>query len=98
MAPLDSYCHELLRLYEPEMARQVRIIESTDPSPIPLLVASPGSDLEQAGLLARAFERVPADLCRPLALAGFVRVEAQTYVGMPETEERAAKAGYSVLA
>jgi ABC-type phosphate/phosphonate transport system substrate-binding protein len=98
VAPLDSYAHDLLRVYEPEMTRQVRIVESTDPFPIPLLMASPGSDPERAAHLARTFSRVPPDLCRPLALAGFVRVEAKTYAGMPETEVRAIEAGYSVLA
>jgi ABC-type phosphate/phosphonate transport system substrate-binding protein len=98
VAPLDSYAHDLLRIYEPEMAGQVRIVESTDPFPIPLLMASPASDPEQAAQLARTFARVPLELCRPLALAGFSRVEAKTYAGMPETEERAAKAGYPVLA
>jgi len=98
VAPLDSYCHDLLRLYEPEMAGQVRIVESTEPWPIPLLIASPGSDREQAAQLARTFTRVPPDLCRPLAVAGFVRVDAKTYAGMPETEDQAVEAGYSVLA
>ena len=98
VAPLDSYCHELLRLYEPEMAQQVRIIESTQPWPIPLLVASPGSDREQAALLAHTFERAPEELRRPLALAGFARAEAKIYIGMPETEELAVRAGYPVLA
>jgi ABC-type phosphate/phosphonate transport system substrate-binding protein len=97
VAPLDSYAHDLLRLYEPEMTGAVRIVESTDPFPIPLLMASPGGDPEQAARLAQTFARVPGELCRPLALAGFVRVEAKTYAGMPETEDRAAKAGYSVL-
>jgi ABC-type phosphate/phosphonate transport system substrate-binding protein len=58
VAPLDSYCHELLRLYEPEMTRQVRIVESTDPSPIPLLMASPGFDRESAARLTHAFESI----------------------------------------
>lgn len=98
VAPLDSYAHDLLRIYEPEMTGQVRMVESTEPFPIPLLMASPGSDPEQAARLARTFARVPPELRRPLALAGFVRVAAETYAGMPETEDRAVKAGYSVLA
>ena len=80
------------------MARQVRIIESTVPWPIPLLVASPGSDREQADRLAETFVRAPAELCRPLALAGFARVEAKAYTDMPETEQQAVRAGYPVLA
>jgi ABC-type phosphate/phosphonate transport system substrate-binding protein len=98
VAPLDSLCHDLLRLYEPEMTRQTRIIESTDPWPVPLLVATPGSDREQAALLTRTFTRAPAELCRPLALSGFAPAEAKTYAGMPGTEEQAVRAGYPVLA
>jgi len=98
VAPLDSLCHDLLRLYEPEMTRQTRIIESTDPWPVPLLVAAPGSDPEQAARLAQTFVRAPAERCRPLALAGFVPAEAKTYAAMPETEAAAVRAGYPVLA
>jgi ABC-type phosphate/phosphonate transport system substrate-binding protein len=97
VAPLDSYCHDLLRLYEPEMTRQVRIVESTDPQPIPLLVASPESDLEQAARLSRAFESAPPELCRAVAAAGFVRAESKSYAGMPGLEEAASAAGYPVL-
>jgi len=97
IAPLDSYAHDLLRLYEPEMTRQVRIVESTDPQPIPLLIASPGSDLGQAARLSRVFERAPRELCRALAATGFVRVESKSYAGMPGLEAAASDAGYPVL-
>ena len=63
-----------------------------------MLMASPGSDLEQAALLTRTFTRAPAELCHPLALVGFVPAEAKTYAAMPETERQAVKAGYPVLA
>ncbi len=80
------------------MTRQTRIIESTDPWPVPLLVASAGSDLEQAALLTRTFTRAPAELCRALALESFAPAEAKTYAAMPATEEAAVRAGYPVLA
>jgi ABC-type phosphate/phosphonate transport system substrate-binding protein len=97
VAPLDSYAHDLLRLYEPEMAGAVRIVESTDPQPIPLLIASPGTDAAQVERLTRAFESAPPELCRALALTGFIRSEAKSYAGMPALEAAADKAGYGAL-
>jgi len=40
VAPLDSWFHDLLKLYDPETARKIRVIDSTVPSPVPPLVAS----------------------------------------------------------
>lgn len=101
VAPLDSYAHDLLRLYAPELTRAVRIVESTDAAPIPLLMASPGLDAAIAERLTATLERVteaPAELRSDLALAGFARSDAARYRHLIELEVAAVRAGYAVLA
>jgi len=40
VGPLDSYCHDLFRKLEPAFASQVRVIATTDPTPMPPLVST----------------------------------------------------------
>jgi len=40
VGPLDGYAHDLLRGYDPAFAAQVRTVATTDPLPIPPLVAT----------------------------------------------------------
>jgi ABC-type phosphate/phosphonate transport system substrate-binding protein len=40
VGPLDSYCHDLIRAGDPAFAGAVRILESTDPTPMPPIVAT----------------------------------------------------------
>jgi ABC-type phosphate/phosphonate transport system substrate-binding protein len=40
VGPLDSYVHDLLKHSDPEFAAQVRVIETTDPTPMPPLVST----------------------------------------------------------
>jgi ABC-type phosphate/phosphonate transport system substrate-binding protein len=97
VAPLDSYALDLLELYEPDLVRAVRTVESTDAAPIPLLIASPGIDATQAARLSQAFERAPPELLGALVLAGFVRPDSRGYAVLPEQEAAAGAAGYPVL-
>jgi ABC-type phosphate/phosphonate transport system substrate-binding protein len=60
VGPLDSYCHDLIRDGDPGFAGQVRILESTDPTPMPPIVAT-------AALAGRSVERLRAAF---LAVAG----------------------------
>ena len=54
VGPLDSYVHDLLRRHEPETAARLRVVESTEMTPIPLLVASPGVSDDAAARLRSA--------------------------------------------
>ena len=40
VGPLDSYVYDLLKHGDPEFAAQVRVIESTDPTPMPPIVST----------------------------------------------------------
>ena len=55
VGPLDSYCHDLLRRHQPAFAAQVRTIASTDPTPIPVFVASPILSASDVARLRKAF-------------------------------------------
>jgi ABC-type phosphate/phosphonate transport system substrate-binding protein len=84
VGPLDSYCHDLLRESDPGFAAQVRTVESTQPWPMPPLVAT---DAIEPGALARlraalqATEDAP-ELAAPMArllLAGFAFPDPADY-------------------
>ena len=69
LGPVDSYAHALLRRFRPELTARVRVLATSEPTPIPLLVASPGAPAER---LRAAFLAVDDHaLLEPLGLAGF---------------------------
>jgi ABC-type phosphate/phosphonate transport system substrate-binding protein len=53
VGPLDSYVHDLLKESDPEFAGQVRVIDTTDPTPMPPFIAT--ADLGDA-VIARLCE------------------------------------------
>ena len=84
VGPLDSYSHDLLAQWEPAFAAQVRVIATTEPTPIPAFVATAPLAAEQLERLRNAFadagaapelERVRAGLL----LSGFALPVARDY-------------------
>ena len=71
VAPIDSYAHALLRRHDPALTARVRVLVRTAPTPIPMLVASPGADPAHVARLRTAFLAIPPDLLEPLCLQGF---------------------------
>ena len=55
VGPLDSYSHDLIAHLEPEFARQVRVLASTSPTPIPAFVATAALDGDLLRRLQQAF-------------------------------------------
>jgi ABC-type phosphate/phosphonate transport system substrate-binding protein len=55
VGPLDGYVYDLLCHSEPAFAEQVRIVASTDPTPMPCIIASPSLDALAVGRLREAF-------------------------------------------
>lgn len=55
VGPLDSYVHDLLKASDPAFAAQVRVIETTDPTPMPPLVATADLGDGAIGRLRSAF-------------------------------------------
>jgi ABC-type phosphate/phosphonate transport system substrate-binding protein len=76
VGPLDSYYHDLLRRHEPAFAAKVRVVGSTEPAPIPPLVATAPLeaavlDRLRAALLAAGSARELAAQRDALLLSGF---------------------------
>lgn len=92
-APIDSYAHALLRRHLPSLTDRVRILFSTAPTPIPLLVASPGADPAQvAALRAALIGTTDPALLAPLCLSGFAMPAAPAAYAAMEEAARAAEA------
>lgn len=66
VAPLDSYLLDLWQRHIPEVAAAVRVVATTEPAPIPPLVASPAIDESTC----RRVTATLLDLHRDAALAG----------------------------
>jgi len=58
VGPLDGYVFDLMRAGDPAFAAQVRVIASTDPTPMPPLVATAPLKPDQLGRIRNAFLEV----------------------------------------
>jgi ABC-type phosphate/phosphonate transport system substrate-binding protein len=84
VGPLDSYSHDLLRAHDAQFAAQVRIVETTQPAPIPPLVATTSIKDDELQRLRAALLDVGgavelATLRKTLLLRGFAVPEEKTY-------------------
>ena len=91
VGPLDGYVFDLLRAGDPEFASQVRVIASTDPTPMPPLVATASLKKHEAEKLRAAFVRAHEEPSLGLALKSilverFIVPELSVY---DETRRRA---------
>ena len=103
VGPLDSYVHELLRLTEPGLAAQLRVVGVTAPTTMPPLVAAPGiapaevARLREA-LCATAQASGLAEVCATLGLRRFVPMAAERYQRLQDDAREADALGYRYLA
>ena len=84
VGPLDGYVHDLIRHTEPEYAAQVRVIATTDPTPMPAIIATaslPEGDVARLREAFRASIRAPELVAEraALLLADFVVPDATVY-------------------
>jgi len=103
VGPLDSYCHELVRADEPEIAAQLRTVAATAPTPIPPLIAArmiAAADASRlsAALLAVADAPELAPARATLLLDGFVARTASNYAVLTARADEADALGYPTLA
>jgi ABC-type phosphate/phosphonate transport system substrate-binding protein len=103
VGPLDAYWHHLLFRHQPTVARQVRILEPTDLSPMPAFVASPAVPFAAIGRLKESFaaaHRAPwfARSADTLLLQGFAPVEFADFRQTLDWEAEAQAAGYPLPA
>lgn len=84
VAPVDSYAHALLKRYCPALTSGVRTIAMTDVCPMPMLVASAGTDTAAVARLRAALVEAEQDrharpLLDDLLLDGFAEVAPKDY-------------------
>jgi ABC-type phosphate/phosphonate transport system substrate-binding protein len=84
VGPLDSFAFDLLSRHEPALAAQTRVIASTDPVPIPAIMASQHMDekiVERLGstLMTLGKRLEHATLCADLCIGGFAPLDSATY-------------------
>lgn len=85
VGPLDSYVFDLIRAGDPAFAAQVRIVDTTDPTPMPPVIATSAAlDAAAAQRLREAFlavEREPslAEARKTLLVSKFVLPEAASF-------------------
>lgn len=96
IGPLDSYFHDLLLAHEPETAARLRIVETTQPRPMPLLVAAEGVEPALAERLRDALlgawgDAAAVPVLERLRLSGFAAVEREAY-GVLLADARVAEA------
>jgi ABC-type phosphate/phosphonate transport system substrate-binding protein len=86
VAPIDSYALALLSKHAPELTSQVRIVMSTEATPIPLLVASGAASPGITAAFLKASEMpAAAALMDQLLVHRFVRPEAKAYDELRES-------------
>lgn len=69
IGPMDGFAHDLLRVHAPEKIAGLRILDSTDPAPIPFLVAAPGAPEPIAQALRAALLDLHTDAAACAAMA-----------------------------
>lgn len=84
VGPLDGYVHDLIRHTEPKYAAQVRVIATTDPTPMPAIIATaslPEGDVMRLREAFRASIRAPELVAEraALLLADFVVPDASVF-------------------
>lgn len=90
VAPIDSWAFALMQRHAPELTSQVRIIASTEPTPIPPMIASPGRERLLGDALLTA-HRDPSlePLMESLLVERFVQPAAESYAILKQRLETA---------
>jgi ABC-type phosphate/phosphonate transport system substrate-binding protein len=99
IGPLDGYALELMRYYQPELGSKIRVVATTDPAPIPFLVASsscPDDVVSRLQAALATFADAPAcsGLRERLRLEAFVPVVLEDYSLVLRWDSEARAAGY----
>ena len=92
--PVDSYALDLMRRHTPQLVAPLRVVATTPPTPIPLLVASPATPPEDAAALRHALLAVGdepglVEVREALLLRRFVAVDAAEYAFLREPTGKA---------
>lgn len=99
VGPLDGYALDLLRYHQPEFGSQIRVVATTDPAPMPFLIASlscPDEIVSHLRATLATFADAPAcaGLRERLRLEAFAPVVLEDYSLMLHWDAEARAAGY----
>ncbi|SDT50551.1 phosphate/phosphite/phosphonate ABC transporter substrate-binding protein [Bradyrhizobium canariense] len=99
VGPLDSYALDLMLRHQPELASQIRIVATTDPAPVPFLVAASECPPDivsalQTTLATFGGAAACAGLRDQLCLEAFAPVVKDDYRLMTRWDAEARAAGY----
>jgi ABC-type phosphate/phosphonate transport system substrate-binding protein len=99
IGPLDGYALDLMLRHEPELSQLIRIVATTEPAPIPFLVASADCPDDIVARLRSALEEFGeagecAGLRKRLALTKFVPISLRDYNLILHWARQAEAAGY----
>jgi ABC-type phosphate/phosphonate transport system substrate-binding protein len=100
IGPLDSFALDLMLRHDPELAKQIRIVATTDTAPIPFLVASQRCPEQVVAALRTALLKFGdasacAGLRDRLCLQSFAPVAIEDYDVMLRWDAEARSAGYA---
>jgi len=103
IAPVNSFCHDLLRASGHPVTQVTRILDRTEPSPIPVLVASSDVSREDAravseALLSANVTAEAAPLLQATRIERFVLPEESTYERGKVLDSAARQASFAVPA
>jgi ABC-type phosphate/phosphonate transport system substrate-binding protein len=103
IGPLDAYWHVLLEHHAPELTAGVRVLATTELTPMPAFVAAAAAPPAMVSALRTAFlgaARQPwfEDFRKPLQLAGFAAASAADYAPYLEWDREALSARYELPA
>jgi ABC-type phosphate/phosphonate transport system substrate-binding protein len=98
VGPLDGYVFDLMRAGDPAFAAQVRVVASTDPTPMPPLVATAPMKKEEVERIRAAFlnvHREPSldEARQALLVERFVVPELRVYDKTKRRAERVEREG-----
>lgn len=101
IAPVDSFCHDILKAEDHAATRATRTIATTAPSPMPVLIASPDVPENDVQMLSRALRSAHLDpqLTRHLADALVQRFETPNIMAFQycnQIERISQQAGYTL--
>ena len=99
VGPLDAYWHMLIARHAPQLTAGVRVLGSTEPTPMPAFVAAAAEPPDLVTSLQRAFiaaARRPwfAPLGEQLLLRGFAPVNVADYATLLRWDEEARAGGF----
>jgi ABC-type phosphate/phosphonate transport system substrate-binding protein len=103
VGPLDSFAYDLLSRHEPALSAQTRVIASTDPVPIPAIMASQHMDEKIVAHLRAALTTLGKRpehkaLCCDLCISGFAALDPSTYEVAERWARDAERRGLEVIA